>query len=384
MEDEPINQVLYDVRVIREDRFEWEQELIECLAEELRSIGLHHSVEVRISSNPAGPDRPSVGVYLGSEDAARSAAVERSSSEALEEGPVIPVVADLQRFGVETPRALQKINGMAWSPATVARTLLAELGIEERQRKVFISHRREDGLGAAEQLHDHLSHMGFDPFIDRFAIRTGAAIQERIADALEEHAFLLLLETPSAADSPWVFFEVDYALSHTMGTLIVSWPGEPAPIPGSPGLPRISLTADDLVSDDHGYEILTDPALDRLVGEVEEAHARGLVRRRRMLVQSIEDAAMAAGCESLALPHWRVRVESAQASTLLATTPRLPTAHDLQVLDQAREEPSQEAVLIHSARLLRTERRDHLRWVAGERNLVIMPENAIGARWTTD
>jgi hypothetical protein len=377
-------QVVYDIRLIHEDRGDWEEKLMETLAEELRLIGLHHSVAVRMSAQAPSPDRPSVGLYLGSENAAGSAVVQQLALTALEEGPVIPVVADLRRFGEETPPALSPINGMAWSATGVARALLEELGIEERQRKVFISHRREDGLGAAEQLHDHLSHMGFDPFIDRFAIRTGAAVQERIADALEEHAFLLLLETPSAADSDWVFFEIDYALSHTMGTLIIRWPDDPPPIPGSPGLPRIPLSAEDLVSDDHGYDILTDAALDRLVGEIEAAHASGLVRRRRMLIQSIEDAATAAGCTSLMLPHWRVRVESAETSTLLGTTPRLPTAHDLQVLDQAREEPAQEAVLIHSARLLSAERRDHLRWVAGERDLVIMPENAIGARWTTD
>jgi len=384
MSEEEPGQVLYEIRVIREDRKDWEEELVEALAGELKSIGLHHSVAIRWSTQAPSPDRPSVGLYLGSENAARSQAVQLSAGEALDVGAVIPVVADLSRYSAEAPPALSTINGMAWSVTSVARALLEELGIEERQRKVFISHRREDGLGAAEQLHDHLSHKGFEPFIDRFAIRTGAAIQERIADALEEHAFLLLLETPLAADSDWVFFEVDYALSHQMGTLIISWPGDPPPIPGSQGLPRISLTAEELVEDDHAFDVLTGPALDQLVGVIEAGHASGLVRRRRMLVESIKDAATAAGYANLTLPHWRVRVERAANSTLIGTTPRLPTAHDLQLLDQAREQPGEEAVLIHSARLLRPERREHLRWVAGERDLLIMPENAIGARWTTD
>ena len=192
------------------------------------------------------------------------------------------------------PPVLHPINGFGWlgpDPARrLARELLVELGIEDSQRRVFISHRREDGLGAAEQLHDALSHRGFTPFIDRFAIRHGADVRAVIADALEDHAFLLLLETELAHDSPWVFDEVDYALSHTMGTLILRWPGHIVPVPGSNNLPRLELDAGEITTDPHSYSILTDPAVDRVTAAVEAAPALGLGRRRRMLLRSIEEA----------------------------------------------------------------------------------------------
>ena len=160
---------------------------------------------------------------------------------------VIPVVDDLADFARDVPDALRPINGLGWSGPSagraLARVLLAELGIEDRQRRVFISHKREDGLGAAEQLHDALSHHRFTPFIDRFVIREGEDVQATIADALEDHAFLLLLETPIAHTSDWAFDEVDYALTHTMGTIIVRWPGTTTSVPGSAGLPRLTLTA---------------------------------------------------------------------------------------------------------------------------------------------
>ena len=154
--------------------------------------------------------------------------------------------------------------------------LLEELGIEEKQRRVFISHKRDDGLGAAEQLHDTLSHHGFRPFIDQFAVRVGQGVQAEIADALEDHAFLLLLETPLAHTSTWVFDEVDYALSHAMGVLILRWPGEPTPVPGSQGLPRIDLATDEIVPDAHGYDTLTEAGLSRIVSEVEGRPTRGV------------------------------------------------------------------------------------------------------------
>lgn len=379
----------YEIQVIQLDRGEWLEELRQAVAAELQEVGLHRTVAVAVGELRPTSNAPAVAVYLGSPDAAADVGIAAAVDAAITAGiVVIPVVADLALFSSFVPASLAPANGFAWNtsdaPVRLARLLLEELGIEDTQRKVFISHKRDDGLGAAEQLHDRLTHEGFLPFIDRFAIRSGRLVQEAIADALEEHAFLFLLETQLAHTSDWVFDEVDYALSHTMGTLILQWPGDPKLVPGSKGLPRLRLSADELVEDDHGYEVLTDAALDMVVASVEAAHARGLVRRRRMLVRSVEEAAAAAGFTSVPLPDWRLLVQQRRQATLIGITPRLPTAEDLQHLDQARSEVGTDpsAILVHSARALRAELRAHLTWVAGPRQLTLMPENAIGARWT--
>lgn len=379
----------YEIQVVQVDHTDWLDQLRQAVAAELQRVGLHRTVTVAVlEARPSG-GAPAVAVYLGSPVAASDTAAEALVAEALASGcPVIPVVDDLASYGSAVPASLSGINGFEWqgthSADALALLLLEELGIEDKQRRVFISHKRDDGLGAAEQLHDRLTHHGFVPFIDRFAIRSAARVQEAIADALEDHAFLLLLETPLAHTSDWVFDEVDYALSHTMGTLILQWPGDPNPVPGSKGLGRSLLAPSDLMTDAHGYDILTDAALDRIVAEVEMAHAQGLVRRRRMLVRSVEEAAAAAGCTScVPTQSWRLLVEQNGASTLVGVTPRLPTAGDLQELDQAREATGVgiAAVLVHSARVLRPVRRDHLVWVAGDRDLTLTPENAIGGWW---
>lgn len=379
----------YEVQVIQCDREDWMTQLREAVAAELMEIGLHRTVGVAVSEAPATMRAPSIGVYLGSPTAASAATVAASIDAAAAAGlVVVPVVEDLASFSAEVSPLLAAVNGFAWTGAEparrLARLLLTELGIEDRQRRVFISHRRADGLGAAEQLHDELSHKGFSPFIDRFSIRAGRDIQVEIADALEDHAFLLLLETPLAHTSDWVFDEVDYALSHTMGTLIVQWPDDPPPVPGSNRLPRLALTQGEMVTDDHGYQVLTAAGVDRVVAQVEAAHAQGLVRRRRMLLRSIEEAAAASGATAcVPLRDWRLLVEHGERSTLLGITPRLPTAEDLQLLDDARSTSggAPSAVLVHSARMLRAEQARHLTWVAGDRDLELTPENAIGGRW---
>lgn len=383
----------YEIEVFRDSDDPRFEQLSRALVAEIQSLGLHRTVNVAAIEFRSNSElAPSIGVYLSSPKALANEEISSRVEQALKVGQVvIPVVDDLNDFTHAVPEVLRPINGCPWtgeeSALRLARLLLEELGIEESKRKVFISHKREDGLMAAEQLRDALAKFRFDPFIDRFNIHSGENVQAKIADQLEDHAFMLLLETPQAHTSAWVFDEVDYALSHTMGILILRWPGDHPEVPGSPGVPRFLLKNSDLQRNEHEYDLFTEGALDQILGEIEAAHARGLVRRRKNLIRSIEEAAANAGCLSTPLPHWRLKVEcpSGDDAALLGITPRLPTATDLQHLDQARNElggDSSSAVLVHAARSLRGDLRDHLRWVAGERELVVMPENAIGSQWT--
>ena len=103
-----------------------------------------------------------------------------------------------------------------------------------------------------------------------------------------------------------------------------------------------------------------------------------------MLTRSVEEAAVAAGCSCIPERSWRLLVNDGANTTLVGVTPRLPTATDLQQLDEARDDLATggSALLVHSARMLRAHLKEHLTWVAGGRNLVLLPENGIGGRWT--
>lgn len=362
-----------------------------AIAQELLTLGLHRSLSVTVSSTRMSDKIPYVVIYLGNQPSQADPDTASEISYEIARGATIfPVVSDLEDFGSEVPEVLAHANGFAWnddaSLRRLTRLLMEELGIEERQRRVFISHRRDDGLGAAEQIHDELTHLRFQPFIDRFAIRKAADVQAEIADALEDHAFLLLLETPLAHKSDWVYDEVDYALSHAMGVLIVRWPGEVVEVPGSSGIPRLQIHEDELVDDEHNFSIFTDAAIDRIVERVEEAHALGIVRRRRALVKSIEESARAAGFRScISLKDWRLLVETHDGRLVVGTTPRLPNATDLQGVDVASTDvaASLPGLLVHSARQIPEHLHQHLSWVSGDRKMNMIPENAVGGWWAS-
>jgi hypothetical protein len=359
--------------------------LAQAVQTEVANIGLHQSVEVSVEA-AALPAAPTVAVFFGSQAAAIDASCIAAAEAAVADVvTVLPVVDNLGRFRELVPAVLHPINGMEWTDDSaaerLARRALEELGIEERQRKAFITHKRDDGLMAAEQLFDHLSHHGFRPFVDRFSVPSGADIQARIADELEDYAFLLVLETPLAHESDWVFDEVDYALTHLMGLHIVRWPGDVEVVPATSRLPRQQLVAADLTTV-HGFDVLVPDALDRVLEEIEAAHAYSMVRRRRNLLRSVEDAAEAAGHPCTPLGAWRLLVEEAGRRDVVEVTGRLPMVQDLHGLDRSVDaNDGDQGVLIHAARSLRPDRAELLNWAVGGRPLTFVPENAIGGYW---
>jgi hypothetical protein len=371
------------------DRVDWAAELKRSITSEILGLGVHHSVAVMVVPAATGTlEAPTVGVYLGSVSAVRDAPLIAEIEIALRRGlVVIPVVDALENFATQVPTALRPVHGFEWTGTDpsrrLARKVLEELGVEDRRRRVFISHKRDDGLAVAEQLHDFLSHHGFEPFIDRFGVGLGRDVQNEIADALEDCAFLLLIETPLAAGSEWAFWEVDYALSHQMGMHILTWPGDVPELPGTNRLLRQRLNPADLRSQ-RGYDVLTDAALDGILGEVEAIHANAIVRRRRYLLRSAEEAARNAGFDSTPLEDWRLLVQAGAGPSLVQVSARLPTVADLYSLDQAMSRPGAtvpSGVLIHSARQLSSPRREELAWATRARNLTLVPENAIGRFW---
>jgi hypothetical protein len=351
------------------------------LQDALARLGLHQAVVLEVVER-LDPLNLGVVLYFGSTSADPESVT--SARRVVERGDaVIPIVSDSSAFNDEIPDFLSGVNGYAWASRGalgLVHAVLEELKIEEQARRVFISHRRSDGLAMAAQVHDELGHYRFTPFVDRFFLRPGDPVQQIIGDVLEEFAFLLLLESPNAADSWWVFYEVEYALSHGMGLCIVSWPGA-REVPGTASLRRVRLNPADLQWEG-GYLVLAPSALDRVITETEEAHAQALVRRRQNLLVSVQETLNSRGIPFTTLPGWRLLTGS-PADTVVGVASRLPVVGDLHALDvdagHSLNPPS--SVLVHAARRLRDDRRELLEWAVGSRRLTLVPENAVGVYW---
>jgi hypothetical protein len=320
---------------------------------------------------------PSVAVVFWSDDLTPEQldAVTLCRSEGVTVLPVVDTTTTMPAM----PADMSRLNAVGWDdgPAHLARIILRDVGLCEPTRGVFISHRRLDGLEAAETLFEAFAKAGWRPFVDRFDIEAGADVQDRIDEVLEEVAFLLLLETPSAASSPWVQHEVLYALEHHMGVAIVNIDDAPY-FPATADLPHHDLRG---AFDMNGTHIvLSGDAVNEIVELVETNHAIALARRRRQLLVSAMAAASAAGHSVDVVPNWRLRVGTAHANEFVGVLPHLPDPHDLYDIDNAGGQAGR-SVLVHAAHVIPADRSDVLQWIIGARDIDLVPSNAIGARW---
>lgn len=384
--------VPYSVFCIHEDRASWVDELRTTLYALAASIGADAEIVTLTATadfDPRAADGVAVVVYFGSPAGKASAACCDHLERACNSGfRVLPIVDDKANFSQHIPLIAQRYNAMAWlgdgAVAAIGHAIMEWLGLEDTERRAFISHRRSDALELAEQIHDELIKHRFDAFIDRFDIAPGVVVQQRIHEALEDAAFVVLVESPDAVNSTWVLEEIHYALRNSMGLLIVSLP-DVQPIPGTEGLPRFRLR-DDII--DPRNRTLQDEGLENLMTVIESTHAQMLVhRRQRMIGRALEvvkrDNRFQA--EELAGNLMRIHRESSADSAetvevIVGFAPRTPRPVDLYKTDVSRlSPPAPDAgiVLVHSSDLLPPNTVQLLEWCIDRRDAVLLSDAAM-------
>lgn len=378
--------LIYHVQVIHINLQDRVTQIETAIADELKHLKISPStLTVTVNNNPI-PDK-SRGVALLIADAKTKDDPEinaRLNDCINRKQCIIPVIDRVNDFHNLTPKSIAEYNAFEWSGPDPARRLahviLENLRIEDQNRCVFISHKRSDGAAVAAQLHDRISHDAFAPFIDRFKLRPGEKVQDAIFDTLENFAFLLLLETPEAHKSKWVLDEVEYALTHHMGILIVQWPGTQECVPGSAGFPRLVLKPEDFIKNSEKYSRLKVVALNRIAKEVENEHARAIVRRKKMLLQGVLDIAKDENASCEVIRDWAVSITGSEGpNSVVLVSSRLPTCHDLQRLDEIREETDHDAhaQLVHTAGKINPSRKAHLEWTLEARKLEYLSNHEI-------
>lgn len=389
----------YRVFCVHADRSSWLSEVRSAIEDELRSIAeAGRSLVEVVDGYVAGEaGRPAVALYFGSTAGAASEPCWQLLEQFIDSDVVVvPCIERGADLFQHVPAIISDRNAWWWEDPTpairLARFALESLGIEERQRAVFISHRRSDAIEMAEQLHDALAKHRFRPFVDRFDIAPAESVQRRLMETLDEMAFVLLIESPDVHDSKWVLEEVDHALEHSLGLLILTWP-DTDPVRGTEDLPRRHLLDDELQPGPLGQRILGKDVVREIVDRVESVHAAALARRRRRLVLSTKELAMKAGWRATELPGWVLLAEKDPSpdgtdplvtggSTLVTFTPRLPEPSELYRLDVScraalPNTPVERGLLVHAGSDVPPDRAALLEWCAGDRQLAVVPDSAV-------
>lgn len=141
--------------------------------------------------------------------------------------PILPVASTGTAVNAEIPPVLRTLNCMFADKVSFDRILSALLecvGLLPRQRRVFLSYRRNEATVAAVQLFAELSARQFEVFLDTHGIGPALDFQEALWHQLCDVDVLVMLETAKYFESRWTSAEYGRALSKGIGVLRVQWP----------------------------------------------------------------------------------------------------------------------------------------------------------------
>jgi len=182
--------------------------------------------------------------------------------------PILPIASAEGRVSVEIPTQLRVLNCLTCAShglQRIATAMLECVGLLPRQRRVFVSYRREDASQVALQLFNALSTRLFDVFLDTHGIAPAEDFQAVLWHRLCDSDVLIMLDTPGYFDSRWTSAEYGRALAKGISVLRIGWPNV-NPSPRASTASRIDLTADEV---DAATGQLTVEAIKRICTQLE-------------------------------------------------------------------------------------------------------------------
>jgi hypothetical protein len=286
--------ILYELAVLGAPTEEQVRDLEALVSKAVRAFGLTLGDEVawRIRPESFNPtQRTTAAAVFFCDHNAPLANLESLSRGAV---PILPVVDDLARVHAEIPEVLRSLNCLAYNDGgaqRVASALLECSGLLPRQRRVFLSYRRQEARDAALQLFDAFSARLFDVFLDTHGIPPAEDFQATLWHRLCDSDVLIMLDTPNYFASRWTSAEFGRALAKNIAVLRIGWP-DTTPSTRTATASRAELVADEV---DAVTGRLAKPAIRRICLQLEAVRSESHAVRTLNLVSSLRYAVATIG-----------------------------------------------------------------------------------------
>lgn len=246
---------------------------------------------------------------------------------------VVTLVSCLTKVSSEIPSSLRHVNAIDVALPDknfdrVASLLLEGFRLLRRERRLFISYKRDDSQAVANQLYDVLDAHGFDVFIDTRSVPPSVDFQAELWHRLSDSDVVVLIDTPGFRSSRWTTEELARANATNIQILHLQWPGQAEDAASafshfhelreedfetsSPIMPTRRLNANSLLD---------------VCQHAERLRARAIAARHRYLVDSFCDAARDYGLAPNVQPQRWISIKVASGEELaIVPTIGVPTS----------------------------------------------------------
>jgi hypothetical protein len=291
---------------------------------EFRKLGLDPAVflEVLDASTKQSLERKGhpVGLWFGGASSASAGDLQLLQELFAEDFRVLPLVEDARLFLRHVPiPELNRLNAREWGDPKLPADIMRLFGLSRDKRQAFISYRRKDSQGLANQLFENLSLYGYSPFLDISSIEAAEPVQDVLRHRLADVDLVIFIDSPTAPASDWILEELTTAEHLGLGILQLVWPNK-SPHPAS-GLSRCHRLDDThFVNRDLSAKgILTDAALAEVLQLAESERIQSLgFRRRRVISEFLEQARTETGLEIVVHPIGPMEVRSVTDNKVIA------------------------------------------------------------------
>jgi len=280
---------LYELAVLGAPSEAQISELEQLVSQAVQHFGLQLTREVAwlVSPEAFNPaqDRGAAAVFFGGKDAPQANLQDMIRKSI----PVLPVVSDLTKVHDEIPPVLRPLNCLDYNAGgaqRVATALLECAGLLPRQRRVFVSYRRDEARQAALQLFDALSCRHFDVFLDTHGISPAEDFQAMLWHRLCDSDVLVMLDTPNYFESRWTSTEFGRALAKGISVLRIGWP-DTTPSVRTATASRAELLLEEV---DPATGRLADQAIKRICLQLEAVRSQSHAVRILNLVSNLRHA----------------------------------------------------------------------------------------------
>lgn len=276
---------------------------------------------------------PFVGVYFGrhgydeTDDALLNDLI-------LDSVVVVPVVSSLVNFRGQVPPALYSVNGLELDVLDVSLERICSIVLQQfrllrKQRRLFISYRRDDSALVANQLYAALDARGFDVFLDTNGVPPGEDFQDVLWHRLADSDVVVLLDTDGFSESRWTQEELAKANTTNIQVLHLLWPERPERADSAFSIFR-RMAADEFVGNNAGKDgVLVDESVRLITISVEALRARAIAARHRFLVDSFCDAARMNGLRPSVQTDRKIVVEGGRHRVVVVPIVGIPNAEGL-------------------------------------------------------
>lgn len=276
--------------------------------------------------------------------------------------PVLPVVSDLSAVGTDLPPILRHLNCLEYNSGgslRVATALLECAGLLPRQRRVFLSYRRDEARQAALQLFDALSARIFDVFLDTHDIAPADDFQTMLWHRLCDSDVLIMLDTPTYFNSRWTSAEFGRAQAKGISIMQIVWPGT-TPSVRTATCSRMVLTAGEV---DPDYGVLSNDVVTNICMQIEVVRSQSHAVRNLNLVSNLRQSIKKVGGTIVGLGlNKSIFVKLADDRTIVVY-PTLGVPTSLNIHEASINAPGRSVAVLYDHVGLHTTWQNHLEWL---------------------